>query len=183
MDDHQNDALNGARREPVWTDRAVELRGRGRIWIREGRGPAGAPTVMLLHGLAATGRLNWFTALPALVERFNVVVVDHRGHGQGIRTSTFRLVDCADDAMALQDASAKAAGQVNAASGGLPQVSNLFFIARIELDNPELEIGGGRLALEPGMTVRAEIETETRRIIDYVLSPVTAVLDEAGHER
>ncbi len=88
-----------------------------------------------------------------------------------------------NDAVALQDASAKAAGQVNAASGGLPQVSNLFFVARIELDNPELEIGSGRLRLEPGMTIRAEIETETRRIIDYVLSPVTAVLDEAGHER
>lgn len=89
----------------------------------------------------------------------------------------------ADNAMALQDPTAKAAGQVNAASGGLPQVTNLFFVARIALDSPELDIGGGRLRLEPGMTVRAEIETETRRIIDYVLSPVTAVLDEAGHER
>jgi len=90
--------------DSIWVDRGVELRGRGRIWIREGRGPEGAPTVMLLHGLAATGRLNWFTALPALVERFNIVVVDHRGHGQGIRTSRFRLADCADDAMALADA-------------------------------------------------------------------------------
>jgi len=90
--------------DSIWIDRGVELRGRGRIWIREGRGPAGAPVVMLLHGLAATGRLNWFTALPALIERFNVVVVDHRGHGQGIRTSRFRLADCADDALALADA-------------------------------------------------------------------------------
>ncbi len=42
---------------------------------------------------------------------------------------------------------------------------------------------GDTCDLKPGMTVRAEIETEQRRIIDYVLSPVTAVLDEAGHER
>jgi hemolysin D len=89
----------------------------------------------------------------------------------------------ADNALALQDANAKATGQVNAATDGLPQVSNLFFVARIALDSPELAVGGGRLKLEPGMTLRAEIETETRRIIDYVLSPVIAVLDEAGHER
>ena len=63
----------------------------------------GAPTVMLLHGLAATGRLNWFTALPALSERFRVIVVDHRGHGRGIRTPHFRLADCADDVAAVAD--------------------------------------------------------------------------------
>ncbi|KPF41396.1 HlyD family type I secretion periplasmic adaptor subunit [Rhizobium sp. AAP43] len=89
----------------------------------------------------------------------------------------------ADNALALQDTSAKAAGRVNATAAGLPQVSNLFFVARIALDSPELKIGEGRLRLEPGMTVRAEIETESRRIIDYVMSPVTAILSEAGHER
>jgi pimeloyl-ACP methyl ester carboxylesterase len=71
--------------------------------VREVPGPQGAPTLVLLHGLAATGRLNWFTALPALAERFNVLVVDHRGHGHGIRTRHFRLADCADDVIALAD--------------------------------------------------------------------------------
>ena len=85
------------------TDHDVELPGRGRTSICEARGPAGAPTVMLLHGLAATGRLNWFTALPALSEYFRVIVLDHRGHGCGIRTPHFRLVDCADDAVAVAD--------------------------------------------------------------------------------
>ena len=86
-----------------WVDREVDLPGRGRISIREARGPEGAPTLVLLHGLAATGRLNWLTALPALAERFHVLVVDHRGHGRGIRTRHFRLVDCADDVIALAD--------------------------------------------------------------------------------
>ncbi len=86
-----------------WRDRQLSLPGRGRIAIRESCRHPGAPTLVLLHGLAATGRLNWFTALPALVERFNVIVVDHRGHGRGIRTNHFRLADCADDAIAVAD--------------------------------------------------------------------------------
>jgi hypothetical protein len=84
-------------------DRDVEIPGRGRMSIRQVRGPEGAPTLVLLHGLAATGRLNWFTALPALAERYHVLVVDHRGHGRGIRTRHFRLADCADDVIALAD--------------------------------------------------------------------------------
>ena len=39
---------------------------RGRISVREVAGPPGAPTLVLLHGLAATGRLNWAPAVPAL---------------------------------------------------------------------------------------------------------------------
>jgi 3-oxoadipate enol-lactonase len=84
-------------------DREVDLPGRGRISVREVAGPKGAPTLALLHGLAATGRLNWYTSLPVLAERFNLLVVDHRGHGHGIRTPHFRLVDCADDVIALAD--------------------------------------------------------------------------------
>jgi pimeloyl-ACP methyl ester carboxylesterase len=86
-----------------WTDHDIELPGRGWTSVREAYGPPGAPTVVLLHGLAATGRLNWFTALPALSERFRVIVIDHRGHGRGIRTRHFRLADCADDAVAIAD--------------------------------------------------------------------------------
>ncbi len=86
-----------------WTDHDIELPGRGRTSIREVHGPEGAPTLVLLHGLAATGRLNWFPALHALAERFRVIVVDHRGHGRGIRTHHFRLADCADDAVAVAD--------------------------------------------------------------------------------
>jgi 3-oxoadipate enol-lactonase len=87
----------------IGKDRYIELPGRGPMLFHEVQGPDGAPTVLLLHGLAATGRLNWFTSLPALSERYNVLVVDHRGHGRGIRTHHFRLADCADDAIQLVD--------------------------------------------------------------------------------
>jgi alanine racemase len=53
---------------------------------------------MLLHGWTATADLNWFTCFEELGKHFNVVALDHRGHGQGIRSrSSFRLADCADD--------------------------------------------------------------------------------------
>ena len=79
------------------------LEKRGRIRVVEFKGPKGAPTLVLLHGLGATGRLNWFAAFPELAQRYHVVAVDHRGHGQGIRTRWFRLKDCADDVIAVAD--------------------------------------------------------------------------------
>ncbi len=84
--------------------RAVELPGRGRTFVRELGGPEGAPTAILLHGLAATGGLNWFASFRPLSERYRVVALDHRGHGRGIRTRRFRLADCADDVAAVADA-------------------------------------------------------------------------------
>ncbi|MDH3202081.1 MAG: alpha/beta hydrolase [Myxococcales bacterium] len=79
----------------------LDLEGRGRIRVVEFKGPEGAPSLILLHGLAATGPLNWFTAFSDLAERYHVVAVDHRGHGQGIRTRRFRLKDCADDVIGV----------------------------------------------------------------------------------
>jgi len=79
-------------------DHDIELSGRGRTRVRDIPGPPGAPAVLLLHGLGATGRLNWGRCYRALSERFRVLSVDHRGHGSGLRTRRFRLEDCADDA-------------------------------------------------------------------------------------
>jgi 3-oxoadipate enol-lactonase len=60
--------------------------------------------VILLHGLAATGGLNWFAAFGPLGERFRVVAIDHRGHGRGLRSpAPFSLDDCADDVVAVAD--------------------------------------------------------------------------------
>src|SRR5438067_5040539 len=83
--------------------RFVELPGRGTTFIREASGPPGAPTVVLLHGLSATGGLNWLWCFEPLSSRYRVIAIDHRGHGHGIRTRHFRLADCADDVAALAD--------------------------------------------------------------------------------
>jgi pimeloyl-ACP methyl ester carboxylesterase len=82
--------------------RFVELPGRGTTFIRE-TGPVDAPAVVLLHGLSATGGLNWLWCFEPLATRYRVIAIDHRGHGHGIRTRHFRLADCADDVAALAD--------------------------------------------------------------------------------
>jgi 3-oxoadipate enol-lactonase len=86
--------------------RRVDLPGRGTTFVREQSGPAGAPALVLLHGLGATGALNWFACFGALGETYRVLALDQRGHGRGIRPGLggFRLEDCADDVVALADA-------------------------------------------------------------------------------
>jgi len=80
----------------------VELPGRGTTYVRRLVGPPGAPVVALLHGWTATAALNWFPSFEPLSRHFQVISLDHRGHGQGIRArQPFRLEDCADDLAAL----------------------------------------------------------------------------------
>lgn len=82
----------------------LDLPGRGRTFVVDVPGPPGAPTLLLLHGLAVTGYLNWFPAFASLSEHFRVITMDLRGHGRGIPlTGRFRLADCADDAVAVAD--------------------------------------------------------------------------------
>lgn len=81
--------------------RLVELPGRGSTYVTDSPGPNGAPTVLLLHAVGCTGLLTWFPSIPALTERYRVVTLDQRWHGQGITSEEFSLYDCADDAAAL----------------------------------------------------------------------------------
>ena len=83
---------------------AMLLPGRGTTFVRHIAGPPKAPTLVLLHGWTATADLNWFTCYKPLARHYNVVALDHRGHGRGIRgRRAFRLEDCADDAVAVCD--------------------------------------------------------------------------------
>ena len=84
--------------------RWLDLGRRGRTWIREEPGPDGAPSLLMLHGLGATGGLNFAGSQLFLGDRFRMLTIDHRGHGRGIRTRDFRLEDCADDAAACIEA-------------------------------------------------------------------------------
>lgn len=85
--------------------RAVDLPGRGRTHVVDLPGPSpDAPVVLLMHGIATTGSLTWFSVLEELSRSYRVVTFDQRWHGRGIRSDRFALDDCADDAAAVLDA-------------------------------------------------------------------------------
>lgn len=82
----------------------VELAGRGRTCVIDRPGPPGAPTLILLHALATTAALSWYSSLEALTKHYRVITFDQRWHGRGIRCDKFSLDDCADDVAAVADA-------------------------------------------------------------------------------
>jgi hemolysin D len=59
----------------------------------------------------------------------------------------------------------------------------LVYAARIRLSRATIEVGGAAQAIGPGLAVQAEIKTGARRIIQYLLSPISQTLSEAGRER
>ena len=81
---------------------AIDLPGRGTTFVRYANGPAGAPTLFMLHGWTVSADLTFFPVWESLTRHFNVITLDHRGHGRGIRSKTpFKLRDCADDVAAV----------------------------------------------------------------------------------
>lgn len=85
--------------------RVVELPGRGgSTYVTDTPGPTPeAPAIVLLHALGTTGLLTFFPVIHPLAQRFRVITLDQRWHGQGIQSEEFSLVDCADDVAALLD--------------------------------------------------------------------------------
>lgn len=59
----------------------------------------------------------------------------------------------------------------------------LSYPARIALEAQSIGLDGGRAMLAPGMSVQVEIRTGRRRIIDYFMSPLAAVVQESIRER
>ncbi|PKM07740.1 MAG: hemolysin secretion protein D [Gammaproteobacteria bacterium HGW-Gammaproteobacteria-4] len=59
----------------------------------------------------------------------------------------------------------------------------LIFPARIRLTQTHLMIDGVRVTMTPGMSVSAEVKTGTRRVIDYLLSPLQQHQSEAMREQ
>lgn len=81
--------------------RILDLPGRGETFVRAHFGGTDRPNLLLLHGWTVTADLNWFACYAPFAERYNLVAIDHRGHGRGLRsTHPFDLAAAADDAAA-----------------------------------------------------------------------------------
>jgi hemolysin D len=64
-----------------------------------------------------------------------------------------------------------------------PEGQELVYVARIKLDQTEMDIDGKMVNLTPGMAVTAEIKTGERHIIEYLLSPLARHGQQAMRER
>lgn len=78
----------------------VEL-GSFRMAYREWGSPTAAQVVVLIHGITGSS-LSWVRAAPALAERYRVIAVDLKGHGDSDRADTgYRFSDQAREVAVL----------------------------------------------------------------------------------
>jgi len=57
------------------------------------------------------------------------------------------------------------------------------FPITVALDESVMKIDSAVIPIAPGMTVSVEIKTDSRRVIDYLLSPLARIASEAATER
>jgi len=101
-----------------------------------------------------------------------------------------KVIRVAADAIDEQDArraqanAANLANSFNYTPSSIPgQPQNFVFPVTVSLEERAMRIGGVIIPLAPGMTVTAEIKTESRRVIDYLFSPLAKIASEALHEK
>jgi hemolysin D len=101
-------------------------------------------------------------------------------HGQVLNVSQDAIVrDKANAAGAGTSASADTSPEAAGAKGG----QDLVYAARVSLDRTAMDVDGRMVNLAPGMAVTVEIKTGTRRVIEYLLSPLLRYKQEALRER
>lgn len=59
----------------------------------------------------------------------------------------------------------------------------LVYSTRIQLKENSIVVGDQQVALSPGMSIRAEVKTDKRKVIDYFLSPLKQYAAESLDER
>ncbi|MGJ4950072.1 HlyD family type I secretion periplasmic adaptor subunit [Bradyrhizobium sp. HKCCYLS20291] len=99
-------------------------------------------------------------------------------HGKVLSVSQDSIVR---EKPADKQASAKPTGAL--AETSEPAGQEFIYSARVSLDEKQMQVEGKMVALAPGMAVTVEIKTGTRRIIEYVMSPLLRYRQESLRER
>jgi hemolysin D len=90
-------------------------------------------------------------------------------------------VTAADAQRALSDPAHAISSPSTGSTAGA--TNNLVFPVTVRLDATALRVDGQEVPLTPGMGVTVEINTGSRRILEYLLSPLAEVTATAMHER
>ncbi|MDR3423929.1 MAG: HlyD family type I secretion periplasmic adaptor subunit [Alphaproteobacteria bacterium] len=64
-----------------------------------------------------------------------------------------------------------------------PKGQELIYMARVSLDQSQMQIDDRLVSLSPGMAVTVEIKTGSRHVISYLLSPIKKHVSQAMRER
>ena len=97
-----------------------------------------------------------------------------------------RIKTVSEDAIATAGNSGAAFAQArrNQQQDGAPALPNqLFYAARVTLDKTTMNVDGKTVNLTPGMAATVEIKTGKRKMIEFLLSPLMRMTQEAGRER
>ena len=102
-------------------------------------------------------------------------------HGKVVNIASAAIAEQdAKRALANATASANVAPEAPSAPG---QPESFVFPVAVSLDETAMKIDNATIPLTPGMTVTVEIRTDSRRVIDYLLSPLAKIGSEALRER
>jgi hemolysin D len=97
-----------------------------------------------------------------------------------------KVINVSQDAIVRDKPNAKAGAAKS--SGALsdssePDGQELLYSARVALDGTQMQIEDKMVNLAPGMAVTVEIKTGTRRLIEYLMSPLLRYRQESLRER
>lgn len=122
----------------------------------------------------------------------------HPGQEVEIKVETFnftrygllhgRVIDMSPDAVttdrrAPDNSSSQSSQNSNSTDPNQASAMSPTYIAKILLDTGSMHVDGRTEPLKPGMAVTAEIKTGSRRIIQYLLSPLKEYASESIKER
>ena len=118
----------------------------------------------------------------------------HAGQKAAIKIDTFdftrygrrhgEVLSVSLDAVGAEPTASEArSAQDGSIAAAQPRSGGLTYTARISLDRTTMQTESGPVDLRPGMAVTVEIDTGTRRIIDYLLSPLRRYTQESLRER
>jgi hemolysin D len=120
----------------------------------------------------------------------------HAGEAAAIKIDTFnftrygllhgKVLTVSRDAIARdrpQEKTEETPGAGAVGDSSEPKGQELVYAARVSLEQTQMQIDGKPVALSPGMAVTVEIKTGSRRVIDYLLSPLLRYQQDSLRER
>ena len=102
-------------------------------------------------------------------------------HGKVIKIASAAIPE--EEAKRALANAAAAANAPQAPPTAPGQAETFVFPVTVALDKTAMTIDNALIPLTPGMTVTVEIKTNSRRVIDYLLSPLAKIASEAAKER